>query len=195
MRYYADEFMTLKERLKHHGIPGQKWGDKNGPPYPLQPSDHSAAEKKAAISSSGVKHDKKESPKVKNLIKWKTKKGENGTYDVGKIRCGSQKIEVKVQNDAQKKLIEDYASNFEEHDKIAKDLIYKDAKRWMDEPVSKEQLNKNLQIWGISFYDDNTMDIGYEHKDFWADSAVFGDHSIDIEYYPKKKKGMISING
>lgn len=33
--------------LAHHGILGQKWGHKNGPPYPLGASDHSAAEKKA----------------------------------------------------------------------------------------------------------------------------------------------------
>lgn len=33
--------------LSHHGIQGQKWGKKNGPPYPLGSSDHSAAEKKA----------------------------------------------------------------------------------------------------------------------------------------------------
>lgn len=33
--------------LYHHGIMGQKWGRKNGPPYPLGPSDHSANEKKA----------------------------------------------------------------------------------------------------------------------------------------------------
>lgn len=33
--------------LAHHGILGQKWGKKNGPPYPLGSSDHSAAEKKA----------------------------------------------------------------------------------------------------------------------------------------------------
>lgn len=33
--------------LIHHGIIGQKWGDKNGPPYPLDASDHSSAEKKA----------------------------------------------------------------------------------------------------------------------------------------------------
>lgn len=32
--------------LAHHGIKGQKWGDKNGPPYPLRPGAHSAAEKK-----------------------------------------------------------------------------------------------------------------------------------------------------
>ena len=33
--------------LAHHGILGMKWGRKNGPPYPLSASDHSAAEQKA----------------------------------------------------------------------------------------------------------------------------------------------------
>ena len=33
--------------LIHHGIDGQKWGVRNGPPYPLDYEDHSAAEKKA----------------------------------------------------------------------------------------------------------------------------------------------------
>lgn len=33
--------------LAHHGIKGQKWGDKNGPPYPLHDDDLSAAERKA----------------------------------------------------------------------------------------------------------------------------------------------------
>lgn len=32
--------------LAHHGIKGQKWGDRNGPPYPLGAEDHSANEKK-----------------------------------------------------------------------------------------------------------------------------------------------------
>lgn len=35
------------EWLQHHGILGQKWGKRNGPPYPLDASDHSASEKKA----------------------------------------------------------------------------------------------------------------------------------------------------
>ena len=34
--------------LQHHGILGQKWGRRNGPPYPLDPEDHSKAEKEAA---------------------------------------------------------------------------------------------------------------------------------------------------
>lgn len=38
--------------LAHHGILGMKWGKKNGPPYPLGASDHSAAEKKAGYKKS-----------------------------------------------------------------------------------------------------------------------------------------------
>ena len=33
--------------LMHHGILGQKWGQQNGPPYPLDSNKHSASEKKA----------------------------------------------------------------------------------------------------------------------------------------------------
>ncbi len=33
--------------LAHHGILGQKWGKRNGPPYPLDAEDHSKAEQKA----------------------------------------------------------------------------------------------------------------------------------------------------
>ena len=41
--------------IAHHGIKGQKWGVKNGPPYPLAPSDHSAAEKRQGSSRNGAR--------------------------------------------------------------------------------------------------------------------------------------------
>ena len=62
--------------LAHHGIKGMRWGKRNGPPYPLDPSDHSAAEKKANNGrySQGVKQnrggkmDEEKKKKIKRAI-------------------------------------------------------------------------------------------------------------------------------
>lgn len=45
MDYYGKP--PVQKYLSHHGILGQKWGKRNGPPYPIDDSDHSASEKKA----------------------------------------------------------------------------------------------------------------------------------------------------
>ena len=34
----------MNNYLMHHGIKGQKWGEKNGPPYPLKAEQHSVVE-------------------------------------------------------------------------------------------------------------------------------------------------------
>ena len=47
---YDDGYSTYE--LYHHGIRGQRWGRKNGPPYPLDAGDHSAAERKAGWTKS-----------------------------------------------------------------------------------------------------------------------------------------------
>jgi len=54
--------------LVHHGILGQKWGDQNGPPYPLDKRDYSRQEKKMA------RMDKKYMKKYSNTITKKAKK-------------------------------------------------------------------------------------------------------------------------
>ena len=49
MDYYA---ICSKKYLSHHGILGQKWGKRNGPPYPLDEEDHSAKEFKEGYTKS-----------------------------------------------------------------------------------------------------------------------------------------------
>lgn len=58
MELYGYEFVRESD-LKHHGILGQRWGKKNGPPYPLDAKDHSSSEQKAgwrkSLDKSGAK--------------------------------------------------------------------------------------------------------------------------------------------
>lgn len=54
--------------LEHHGIKGQKWGVKNGPPYPLGYDDHSTSQKRLNPKSELNNYD----AKATRFIKEKT---------------------------------------------------------------------------------------------------------------------------
>lgn len=61
--------------LSHHGILGQKHGQRNGPPYPLDASKHSAAEKAAGwMKSLKEKHEAKKKTKQRKAALDKARK-------------------------------------------------------------------------------------------------------------------------
>lgn len=49
-------FVVMKDFLYHHGIRGQKWGVKNGPPYPLGGGDYSDSERTAILKERRKKY-------------------------------------------------------------------------------------------------------------------------------------------
>lgn len=82
-------FHFKDDSISHHGIEGQQWGVRNGPPYPLGSGQHSRAEVRAA---------KKENKKVYK----ETKKRSSGKFPALtelKNKKASEYINEKLRND------------------------------------------------------------------------------------------------
>lgn len=80
---------TIGGQLYHHGVLGQKWGQRNGPPYPLSKGAHSASERKAGYTKSigGGRneslYDRKTSDKqVKKTVKQASKSKEGVAAEI-----------------------------------------------------------------------------------------------------------------
>lgn len=70
--------------LYHHGILGQKWGDRNGPPYPLGSGEHSKSEVKAGWRASLKKNGASRAEKKEHKERVKeqmAKRYRKGSYE------------------------------------------------------------------------------------------------------------------
>ena len=112
--------------LAHHGILGQKWGYKNGPPYPLDEGDHSSSEKKAGWRKSlvsAIKDHKKKKQRAKALEKARKTKAENAkkaaekqAYEDEKqrvLKSGKASEILKYQGDLTNKELSDAVSRLD----------------------------------------------------------------------------------
>lgn len=73
------------DELYHHGILGQKWGKRNGPPYPLNSSAKSAREKEYARQNM-------KTATVKNISNWGKSRDNNVLYIRGVSGSGKSTV-------------------------------------------------------------------------------------------------------
>lgn len=91
--------IIYSDSLSHHGIQGQKWGQRNGPPYPLDSEDHSAREKKAGWRKSLDKSsnsNKSKRKKTNNSSKKVSRNKSNKSDSIGrKLSAENSKVSTK----------------------------------------------------------------------------------------------------
>ncbi len=128
--YYEDHYS-----FAHHGILGQKWGDKNGPPYPLDPGDHSAKEKKAGWVKSLKNYHaekKKKKQRQKALEKARVAKAE---------KAKQAELQKKFEADKEKVLRSGKASEI---------LKYKGQMTNDEMEYAIQRINKEERLYGLS---------------------------------------------
>ena len=137
----------VRQELYHHGIQGQKWGKRNGPPYPLSPEDYSAAEKKARdyqdqLNDLAMKSDKATESALKNAakadaIKEKLKKETS--------RNGQNSKYAKELNEKFEYFLSNTASSMEEQNKLD-DEIDRISDQLVDEGFDLYEAHYNAYI-------------------------------------------------
>lgn len=195
--------------LMHHGILGQKWGHKNGPPYPLDAGDHSASEKKAGYKKS-ISGDGKESSK--KAIKKQQKQFAKQMKDASKRDTPSWSNDEKkklINNAISKEQRKDLEDSFKEWEKAfdkeeafwsseeyekAHDAAYDDTLKWykQNEPEQLDYWIKNNdgKTTGLAAYHDfRKMFEGYDDEYISkAQVKYFKDHNID----PNAERGAFT---
>ena len=130
--------------LAHHGILGQKWGKRNGPPYPLDAEDHSAAEKRAAkqLTSDMAEADRKR----RKADQAAAKASRSSWYNSDRrwrraLKLDAQKVEAeKKRNETAKKVLDE--STYKKISSLSKQI--RDAEQEL------EKLDEKFRAEGTS---------------------------------------------
>lgn len=117
--YEYEELLEEENRqnLQHHGIEGQKWGFRNGPPYPIPTGDHSAEEKRKnpRLARKEEKQRRKAEKKAKTEPQTKPKKT---VHDLTNEELRQRTERMRLENDFMNKYYEQM--RYENRDNVRK---------------------------------------------------------------------------
>lgn len=193
--------------LEHHGIEGQKWGRRNGPPYPLDYDDHSISEKKKNPKSKLDNYTKEaqkiESIKNKNYVSKRTKKLLDKAHKSGnsdKKLAAAQSLHDDLTSSITKNWVNRYNRAVDISEKDIDDLNKKYEKydfNRLDDPKNKkaykEYMGKFVDIWESTYKDVLYSEFGedpfeglIENGKEWIHDVPFYDN---IREYYKEEVG------
>lgn len=122
--------IPLKEDLQHHGIEGQKWGVRNGPPYPIKRVNKKSISKRVNDKSIKSKYPHLDS----NLEKWGKTEDTNILWITGISGSGKSTIAKEYSKKYNADLIDIDLYTFKTADKYMKDMS-KSFNKYLDENV------------------------------------------------------------
>lgn len=177
--------------LVHHGIAGQKHGVRNGPPYPLDSKDHSAAEKKGdyrdkyyAIAEKKYNKNRKKLEKVENTYYHKNKRSDRTLNKMHKLQNKDFELHKNVSDHKWKQYSEDERKNIKKSLKeINKKSIkledymdehftysHKDSKeKWTDWETKYEKTYNKMKKEVDTYYNNFVKKYGEANWDFIDD--------------------------
>lgn len=131
------------DEIWHHGILGQKYGKRNGPPYPLDASDHSAKEKAAGWKESlHAKDTKARHKELAKKYKEERKEARERTKRIkknhklrGKAYKDAKRVARSIERDKEYKAI-----------KEARDADHEAWKEWIKKNGDKYSQSKKYRM-------------------------------------------------
>lgn len=165
MEYYGGTIIANSD-LYHHGILGQRWGRRNGPPYPLDGPDHSSSERKAGWRKSlGGGSFKRKKKKQKNVDaeaiakeRLKTLQTENPSlYEAEKqtaLKKGKASDVLKFQGDLTNQQLQDAITRIEREQKLSDYSLKEVRTNWdkIDDVMNKVQKITNWTNTSLNAY-------------------------------------------